>query len=266
MMAVGFEVQEEKYVLVASAEAWSHLVECKRIVEQTVQEYKRSRERSAPFGVNNASSMGGGAAAATTASSMPNFGGLPGMGAGGMPGMGGPSSMPDMAAAMNHMRQNPEQVRAMMQNPMVAQMLRNDPRMANNPMMQQGLEMMLNNPQMMDEAIRMMTNPSAMQRMQQQMADGGMGMGVPPLNNANGANDNTGINFAEQMQVIQQLMGANTGTGTGMGNMGNSSTQGGSASGNNNTANAGNGGDEGMTEEEMIEEAIRRSLRDNNNN
>jgi hypothetical protein len=41
-------------------------------------------------------------------------------------------------------------------------MIRNDPRLANNPMMQQGIDQMINNPQMMNQIAQMMQNPNLM--------------------------------------------------------------------------------------------------------
>ena len=136
-------------------------------------------------------------------------------GMGNMGGLGGMNPT-DMANAMNHFRNNPEQVRAMMQNPMVQQMLRNDPRMANNPMMQQGLDMMLNNPQLMEQAARMMGNPAANAQMEQLASafgggsstrTGGMGMSPPNNGSVNNAD------FEQQMQMMQQMMGG-SGSGT----------------------------------------------------
>jgi hypothetical protein len=91
---------------------------------------------------------------------------------------------------------------------MVLNMLRNDPRLANNPMMQQSLEQIASNPQMLAQVTQMMQNPEMMNSMG--------GMGAPQQ-----------ANF-----------------------------QGGSANNNGRT-------DQEMTEEEMLEEAIRRSLNDN---
>lgn len=88
---------------------------------------------------------------------------------------------------------------------MVQNMLRSDPRFANNPLMQQSLEQIANNPQMLAQVSQMMQNPNLM--------NGTGGMGAP-----------------------QQ--------------------PGGPAS---NSART----DQEMTEEEMLEEAIRRSLNDN---
>ena len=91
---------------------------------------------------------------------------------------------------------------------MLQNMLRNDPRFANNPMMQQSLEQIATNPQMLTQVSQMMQNPHLM--------NGTGGMGAPQQPNF----------------------------------------QGGAANNNGRT-------DQEMTEEEMLEEAIRRSLNDN---
>ena len=87
---------------------------------------------------------------------------------------------------------------------MVQNMLRNDPRLANNPMMQQAIEQLSSNPQMLAQVSQMMQTSNAI----------------------------GGANF-QQAQA-----------------------QGATSSNNGPT-------DQEMTEEEMLEEAIRRSLMDN---
>lgn len=275
MAAVGFELAEEKYVLKATQEAWAHVVTCQTMMETKVQEVQRRNSSQVGAGANvNASPLGVGGMGNMGMGGMGTGGANPfgGMGAG-MGSMGGMNPN-DMATAMSQLRNNPEQFRAMMQNPMVQQMMRNDPRMANNPMMQQGLDMMINNPQMMEQATRMMGDPAVMARMEQMSQMGGAlggGMGIPPANNV--ANGN--VNFAQQMQMMQQMIGGNPvtepGAQTNDSSQGAPSTSGG-ASGNNTTtamssdqtnSNSNNGGNQAMTEEEMIAEAIARSLRDN---
>ncbi len=91
---------------------------------------------------------------------------------------------------------------------MVQNMLRNDPRLANNPLMQQSLEQIANNPQMLAQVSQMMQNPH--------LVNGAGGLGAPQQANYQGGSSN---------------------------NSGRT--------------------DQEMTEEEMLEEAIRRSLNDN---
>ena len=105
---------------------------------------------------------------------------------------------------------------------MVQNMLRNDPRFANNPLMQQSLQELANNPQMLQQVSQMMQNPDLMNVMAGADGSGG-GFGAwPTSHQARAANDNSASN-SQNNQNDQRT-------------------------------------DEEMTEEEMLEEAIRRSL------
>ena len=116
------------------------------------------------------------------------------------------------------------------QNPMLQNMIRNDPNIS--PMVRQQMETMANNPAMLQQMMQRMQDPAVRAQFQRAMQSGG-GMGMP--------------------------------SGAGMPSMGMPPT----ASNNNNTSNptvAPNPpprDDQGQTEEEMIAEAIRRSLEDN---
>jgi len=117
---------------------------------------------------------------------------------------------------------------------MVQNMMRNDPRFANNPMMQQSLEQMANNPQMLQQISQMMQDPNAqrqMQQMQQMMGSGAGAGGMPPF-------------------------------GGGMPPFGGGAAAGGSGGAGAPPAQ-GDANDSDQTEEEMIAEAIRRSLEEN---
>eukprot|EP00549_Striatella_unipunctata_P011591 CAMPEP_0118722164 /NCGR_PEP_ID=MMETSP0800-20121206/31191_1 /TAXON_ID=210618 ORGANISM="Striatella unipunctata, Strain CCMP2910" /NCGR_SAMPLE_ID=MMETSP0800 /ASSEMBLY_ACC=CAM_ASM_000638 /LENGTH=417 /DNA_ID=CAMNT_0006630239 /DNA_START=107 /DNA_END=1360 /DNA_ORIENTATION=- len=230
ILAVGFlkeqDAGEELYVLQPSEEAWPKLIESLSEVEKAVSDANNSVASSTPP-----------VAAAT--SGMPPFpGGMPNMPAGmpnmpaGMPSMpaGMPNMPPGMEQAMMNMMSNPDAVRSMLQNPMVQQMMQNDPRFANNPMMREGMMQLANNPEMLSRVTSMMNNPAMRAQMEAMMAAGGGGMptppnmfGAPPANNSNTNNSN-----------------------------------------NNNSSNSNNGGgsDSDMTEEEMIAEAIRRSMQE----
>jgi hypothetical protein len=100
---------------------------------------------------------------------------------------------------------------------MVQNLLRNDPRFANNPMLQQSIEQLVNNPQMLAQVSQMMQNSDPQNRMGFTAGMGGMG----------------GMSTPQQAQ--QQNGNANIDART----------------------------DQEMTEEEMLEEAIRRSLNEN---
>lgn len=112
---------------------------------------------------------------------------------------------------------------------MVQNAMRSDPRFANDPAMLQGLESLASNPAMMNQLSQMMQNP-AMQRQLQSMMS------------ATGANANPGGGWNSQA-----FPGAGTANG---------------ATDNNGQVGAPAVSDEEMTEEEMIAEAIRRSLQD----
>ena len=107
-----------------------------------------------------------------------------------------------------------------------------------DPQMLAQLSQLMQDPQMMQQLETMMQNPQMMQQMEQQM----QAMGLPPLGGADVPN----------FLVPPAGMGANAGTGiAGMGaNARNAGRQQQSAS------------DEDLTEDEMIAEAIRRSLQD----
>ncbi len=118
---------------------------------------------------------------------------------------------------------------------MITEMVRNDPRMANNPMMRQFVETVSSNPamaqQMAQQVAQASRNPAMMQRFQDMAAaaggENGAGFTLPP---------------------------------TGMNNSGsNANPRAGSQQQQNNQS------DQEMTEEEMLQEAIRRSLQDGQN-
>lgn len=212
MLAVGFSIDtidgEECYIMHPSPDAWPTLMSNKAEVERAV---KSAKDSSASAAMPPPSNLPGG-------SSIP---GMPGVG---MPGMGGmPSMTPEMQRAAAQMMQNPQQLQAMMQNPMVQNMIRNHPQFANSPMRPQ-IEQMMNDPQMLQQMSQMMQNPEFMNMMSSMGGSmGGMGNsmgGIPP------------------MPTQSQQSGGNSG----------------------NT----NGNDQELTEEEMIQEAIRRSLNENN--
>ena len=297
MLAVGFGVEMvegvEHYVLVASAEAWAKLVESQKVVEEALVEAKRTTAGSAG-GVSGGAGMGG-AGASPFGTGMPPAGGGMGMGAGmpgmpGMPGMGGGDmsammNSPQMQAAAAEMMSNPQAIRSMLQNPMVRQMMENDPRFANNPMARMALERMTNDPQALQQMSRMMSDPSTRQMMMNMQnaamnnngGGGGMGAGMGGAGTGAAGTPPNAAQLAEQMRLMQQMMGAMGGAGAGGGSgmppqpssAGANNTTSGSAgqqqqqNNSNNSGNSGGGNDDEMTEEEMIQEAIRRSLNEN---
>uniref|UniRef100_A0A7S2JSB3 Ubiquitin-like domain-containing protein n=1 Tax=Leptocylindrus danicus TaxID=163516 RepID=A0A7S2JSB3_9STRA len=194
-----------------------------------------------------------------------------------------PSAFPNnpnpaaMQNAMN-MLQDPNALQSMLSNPMMQQALLNDPRIANDPMMRQSMETFMRDPAMLS---RMLSDPMMRSRLEQAMsmasASGSMNMlpaatGPSPavgMGNA-GADANLTDDMMQrmqQMQQLQQFMSAMNAQGTANGS-GASNTNipppGNSNAGNASGSGSGNsGGDSQMTEEEMIAEAIARSLREN---
>jgi len=247
MLASGFVVEhqsgasgtEEVYQLHASAEKWSALLQVKaRITVESSKakaEQERARQRPSP-------GFGGGIAMPNTSPS--TAGGMGGMGMGGMGaaggmGMGGMPNMndPNMQNMMSRMMNNPEALGQAMQNPMVQQMMRNDPNVS--PMLRQYMETMANNPAMLQQVAQRMQDPAVRAQMQQAMQNGGMpggmggmggggGMGMPPAANANAGSTTNASAPPQQQQPPRQPQN-----------------------------------DQGQTEEEMIAEAVRRSLEDN---
>lgn len=124
------------------------------------------------------------------------------------------------------------------QNPMVRQMMERDPRFANNPMLRQNLDALASNPEQLSQISRMMQDPNMQRQMQAMMSSGQM----PP-----GMGDSMGgFGGAPATGAPNNATGAPAATsGTGQGN----------------TAQTGRS-DEEMTEEEMIAEAIARSMRE----
>jgi hypothetical protein len=217
MLAVGFKVEldsgAEAYQLHASPEQWPRLLQAKTEVEQAAAQARQQQSMPAAgnmFATNNNSPLGAGM--------MPPVGSMPAM---------DPMMQNQMAQTMS----NPEALRAAMQNPMVQEMIRNNPNIS--PQMRSQFEAITSNPAMMDQIARQMQNPAAMEQMQAMMnargGAGGFGGGMP-------------------------------GTGAGAGSFGGTApTPEGTTQINQPPAQ---GNDQDQTEEEMIAEAIRRSLED----
>lgn len=274
ILASGFTIQTreevEYYVLTPSADAWPELVGAQKEVQRVLRENNASRSV-------NVGGFGAAANAGNTANNNNNAaanlfpGGIPSGAMG-----GGGSGAPDMAM-MQSMMNDPnmmQNVMGMMNNPMVQNMMRNDPRMANNPMMQQSLNALQSNPEMMNQMSQMMSDPAAraqmMNMMQQQggQAGGGGGAaGADPFASGPQAMQSQMEQFA---QMSRQFGGSSGGFNTGGGGTGTgANTSGTGQSGgaaNNNNASGGNnstGANDGaQTEEEMIAEAIARSLQE----
>jgi hypothetical protein len=110
---------------------------------------------------------------------------------------------------------------------MVQNMIQNDPRFANNPMLRQSMEQLASNPDMAQQLAQAMRDPAMrrqMQQMQSMMGGGNMG-GLPPFAGAPMGAANHAVGGLQQDASDGNAMN-----------------------------------DEQLTEEEMLAEAIRRSL------
>lgn len=147
-------------------------------------------------------------------------------------------------------------------------MMNNDPRFANNPMLQQSLRALQSNPEMVQQISRMMGDPN-----------NGIDRIMAGMNTSNGTSS-TGVDpFAGGPESMRRLMeqfqqrseqfgGSSGGVGLAEGGHGGGTPGGTSV----NSALGGNGNastierttndDNELTEEEMIAEAIARSLRE----
>jgi len=239
MLALSFtqttdESGTQIYLLSASPEAWPALQQAKAKIEQAVTDAKRVSDVSTTTANNTNANPFGMPTGAEGMGSGFNAGMGSGFGAGaGMGGMGGANN-PMAASAAANLMSNPEALQNMMQNPMVQQMIQNDPNIP--PHVRQSIQALASNPDMMGQVSQLMSDPNMRSQLQAAMqAGGGMGMaglggagmgGMPPMNNSNTT--------------------SNTNNNTTSGSDGTSG-----------------GNDQAQTEEEMIAEAIRRSLQDN---
>lgn len=238
MRAVGFQLDGEMYVLNASADAWPRLVQSVEVVKAEIEKERRV-------------SAGG---------SQPVFPPV-GAGAAGMAGLPSMAGMPaGMADTVTNMMSDPSALQAMLQNPMVQQTMQNDPRFANNPMLRQSLSTLASDPQMMNRLTTMMSDPSMRQQMSQMMNNPQMAqqmansMGGGAGGGAAGANPGGAAGGMTPDRMRQMMQAMNSGAGAPQpGNPPAPPQQ---------NPGGGNATDQDMTEEEMIAEAIARSLRE----
>ena len=232
MTSIGFTLQQkqggteedpEEYTLTPSAEGWPKLLECKKILDIANAEVSR-----------NSTSRAGNVTDTNTSTA----------------GMMGMNTPPNIEQSMSAVLQNPSQIQSLLQNPMVRQMLQNDPRIANNPMARQSLDMYANNPQLLQQVAQEMSRNPEMLRQVQAAASG------------TDFNMDTIGRQMQMMQAMNNIPGQTAGTTppqqqpspTYSGDNENNTASG----NNNNNSNE----DSEMTEEEMIAEAIARSLRE----
>lgn len=260
---------EEYYVLTPSPDAWPKLIQSKETINQALrlhelelhqhqQQQQPQFSSNPPFGMNPMNFQGGMGPAFDT-------------------------------SVMSNILSDPNSLRDILQNPAMQQMMQNHPYFANNPMMMEQMRMLANNPQMMDQMSRMMSDPSHVSRMNEMMrsmqGSNGFGMGDVSgsggIDSGVGGGPGAGLNMNQQMEIMRQMANMSRGVGNGgiLPQIPNASTaSGGTASttaatrGNTNSGNSSSTAtsntntnihnDNEMTEEEMIAEAIARSLRE----
>mmetsp|Transcript_8822 Transcript_8822/g.17446 ORF Transcript_8822/g.17446 Transcript_8822/m.17446 type:complete len:610 (-) Transcript_8822:325-2154(-) len=236
LLSLGFkedadaDTGEQLLVLEASAEAWQKVVDGNEKLTTLVE--SQQEEQKAPS--SQAQSSSGAGSSQNFGGAMPfgnPFAGFP-MPSAGNGGMGDAGINSFQQQMMQSLLSNPEMMRSMLQMPHIQQMAQNNPMMAHalreiqeNP---EHLRNMMNNPVVQS----MMQNPDMARSFMNSM--GGMPTSMPG-GMPGGANP------------FNMGMGGSGGTNSSNGNGGNGS---------------GGGNDSQMTEEEMIEEAIRRSLQE----
>ena len=255
MTSIGFvttsttDNNQDGYALVPNADAWPKLTACKQIIdnELILNQQRNAASTSTPTTATNPT--------------------IPDLGFGGIPNMGMGMPPPGTSQMMESVLSNPQALSSMMSDPTIQNMILNDPRMANNPMMQNSMRSMLNNPNMVQQMSQMMNNPNVRSRldsMLQQQNAGGNGNGDGNSN----SNSAGGMDMAAQMEMMRQFSNiastSNTNT-NGIQQPQQQQQQQQPSNSNNNTNNNNNnnnGGERQMTEEEMIAEAIARSMRE----
>lgn len=268
MCAFGFErvTENDEQILILSEAAAKNpaLATVKSLLEQAVPQAPTPTPAAAvpppPMGLGGADPLGLG-----LLGQMPG-GGMPG-GLGQMPGGMPPGGMAEM---MQQMAQNPEMMQQMANNPMLQQML--------PPHMQQQMQQMLANPEMMQQMLsnpmvtQMLNNPQMMQQMQQDMANLFGGAGAPGVGGATpglpdifvmlggaGGMGAGGVNpFGNATERPPSTTPAPTPGAPPTANPPSTTNMGRSP-----TATPGTEPATGMTDEEMLAEAIRRSLEEN---
>jgi len=234
LMKCGFRKTPDNYILDPSAEKWELLQTARVIVLGEIN--RISAQQQSPLPATVAGSPFGNVDVGPSASSIGTMGG----------------SMPPMPPGMDmNMMQNmlsdPNALSSMLSNPMVQQAVENDPRFAGNPQLRQGLRAIQNNPGMLDQISRMMSDPTMRQRMEGMMRQPGASTPAPatqqqqpPVDMHSMQQAMAGIARMAQQQQLQQGAGTNSGAmQSGMART-----------------------DDEMTEEEMIAQAIERSLRE----
>lgn len=129
---------------------------------------------------------------------------------------------------------------------MVQTMMRNDPRLSSDPMLRQVMDEITNNPMAAQQLASMMSDPTMRSMMDQAMRQGGAAAAAGA--GGGGAVGLGGLPWG--------------GAGAGLGGLPPSRSPGGGVPSQQQQRQRGAASDEDLTEEEMIAEAIRRSLQD----
>jgi len=227
---VDFDNGEEVYVMHATAEAWPSLMAAKSSVEEAVKDAKAAASQAT--------------APPPTAAPVGN-GGFPAFGS---PGFGNITMGQQMQNAATSIMSDPNALSQMLQNPMVQQMMQNDPRFASNPMLRQSVEQLASNPAMVNQLSQMMRDPAMQSQLQSIMNSASMNGNMGSL-----------ANFDNMVNPGGMPMGGLGASASSVGNSTGSQFQSQQVEANNNGSASGGGSDEQMTEEEMIAEAIARS-------
>eukprot|EP00752_Nemacystus_decipiens_P001341 g1330.t1 len=200
MRALGFAEHgdaKESWLLSPSAEAWNVLNAGRAQIQSALATLPASSGASAPTAGAGTGGFAGGLGVLPPPGAFPPQGGGGMGGMGGLGGMGGGAGgMPDLAT-MARMAQNPAVMQGMMSDPTVQAMMRSNPQMAaamQSVMASPGglaraFEMMQNNPAMAQMAQQMMQDPTALQRASQMDLGGAFAAGL----NATGANPSQGF-------------------------------------------------------------------------
>jgi hypothetical protein len=232
LVLCGFDFDQQEYVIIPTADKWEILTQAKVIVDQRIM--SSASNVSAPFTSSAPSS-----AQNTMSSQSQAF----------QPMQQNPGVMEEMARLMSNSEMM-DQMRAQIINPAMMDQMRTQ--MMHNPAMMESMSRLMSNPVMMEEMTRLMRNPAMMDQIRTQMMSNPsmmeqMAMGNPQMYrqapsslNMQQQPQQLDLNAMRQaLSAVSQLQGA-----------ANSATSGPTSA------------DQEMTEEEMIQEAIRRSLQD----
>ncbi|CAN0252220.1 unnamed protein product [Pylaiella littoralis] len=191
MRALGFVESgdaKESWLLAPSAAAWNVLNAGRAQIQGALATLPAAPAASGGIGAGSPSAgFAGGLGVLPPPGAFPQAGGF---GGGGM-GMGGGGGMPDMAT-MARMAQDPAIMQNMMNDPSVQAMMRSNPQMAAAMQsvmatpggLSQAFNMMQNNPGMAQMAQQMMQDPAALQRASQMDLGGALAAGLSAGSNA----------------------------------------------------------------------------------